>query len=438
MKKKIVAILTAMVLAVLSLFVFVGCAEGQDGKDFDLYSVYQQLVDRGEFEGTFAEFVQQYLDVEVNVDEKGTYSTAINSSLAQIVSIEVACDYRNGSGFMGTTQTFVGMGSGVIYQLDREKGDAYIITNCHVIYPSDTAVDDDGIVYNRISEPVYTAYLYGMEYADYAIPFEVVGYVMGQDIAVLKVEDSQVLKDSMAQAVTIGNSDEAAVGDSVFLIGNPLGYGIAATSGILSVENEQVAVYAADNATLLTLDAMRTDASANHGNSGGGLFDANGRLLGILFAGNNTDGTQGVNNVLPINRVKGIADAILASAQDGKTITSVKKAVMGIEVYTSDIRQDYDDQADKFTTMDTIVLSTVSDASASYGKLQAGDVIKGLKLGNYSIAVRHQWQIGDFLWHVRAGDKVSVTVERKDEDGETVRTVVEELTFTSGDFTTVA
>ncbi len=434
MKKKIVAILTAMVLAVLSLFVFVGCAEGRDGKDFDLYSVYQQLVDRGEFEGTFAEFVQQYLDVEVNWDAEKAYSTAINTSLASIVSIEVLCEYRAGGGFMGMgdKSLFGGQGSGVIYQLDKEAGDAYIITNCHVIYDNyEYSFVEDGVIYTRTNTPLkYNAYLYGLENPAYAIPFTIMGYSMSEDIAVLKIEDSEVLKNSMAQAVTVGNSDAAAVGDSVFLIGNPLGYGIAATSGILSVENEQVSVYAADNATLLTLDAMRTDASANHGNSGGGLFDANGRLLGILFAGNNKDGTQGVNNVLPINRVKGIVDSILDHC-NGSTVQSTKKVDLGITPRIDSVEQIYDNQTNKFTFKETVGIKEIGMRTPAWGKLQSGDVIISLTLGNISLDVMHAWQISDFLWRVREGDTVSITVKRGGSE------ITEQITVGSGDFTPV-
>ena len=140
--KKICTFLLVLTLIVTSLFCFGGCfdknKDGLDGRDFDLFSAYTQLVERGEFSGTYAEFVAQYLNVEVEWSENAALTTAINSSLAGSVSLKVVVEYTTSTGGIfgnqGTKKTMARYGSGVIIDLDKEQGDAYILTNCHVIY----------------------------------------------------------------------------------------------------------------------------------------------------------------------------------------------------------------------------------------------------------------------------------------------------------------
>lgn len=74
------------------------------------------------------------------------------------------------------------------------------------------------------------------------------------------------------------------VGDSVIAIGNPNAGGIAVTQGILSMESEYITMTAADNVSTVQIRVMRVDAAINGGNSGGGLFNDSGELIGIVNA----------------------------------------------------------------------------------------------------------------------------------------------------------
>ncbi len=432
------AIALAVILSVAALVVAALGSDGRDGEGFNLYSVYQQLVDAGEFDGTYSEFVAQYLNPEYTYEAGSDLGRSINASLASVVSIEVECTYtvRGGGGMPGggsSAVSFISSGSGVIYTLDREAGDAYIVTNCHVVYMNET-ITDGGATYTKSGEASYYAYLYGLEglyhdstgelyrSTDYRIKCSLVGYVMSEDLAVLKVEDSDVLKDSLAEAVTVGDSDGIAVGDEVYLIGNALGEGLSVTTGIVSVENEPILISNAAGTETLELRAIRTDSAASPGNSGGGMFDADGRLIGILFAGSSDEDAQNVNSVLPINRVAGIADSIIDAyegAGSSSAVTSVDKATMGVTVQTSASKQVYDDENNKFYTQDTLTITGVS-TGASAGLLQSGDVIRSVSLSNgegtyYTVDIDHSWQISDLLWRIRLGDTMTVSVERNGE-----------------------
>ena len=96
-------------------------------------------------------------------------------------------------------------GSGVIYSIDKEKGDAYIITNCHVIYGN-----------NKTPSKDIKVYLYGMELASYAIPATYLGGSVTYDIAVIKITNSEVLKNSYATAIEFESSDNVRVFDKVY------------------------------------------------------------------------------------------------------------------------------------------------------------------------------------------------------------------------------
>lgn len=430
------AVALALILSVVAVVVSVvsgGAKDGRNGEDFNLYTVYQELVAEGEFSGTYAEFVAQYLSPDYTFETGSETGVSVNAALTSVVSIEMECDYSTSSGspFGGGTYAFTSDGSGVIYSLDKENGDAYIITNCHVVYAS-SKITYEGATYTRSGSPTYTVWLYGQEglYYDwvtngfqqelqlfrseeYAIECSLVGYVMSEDVAVLKVENSDILKNSLATAATVGDSDKIAVGDEVFLIGNSLGEGISATTGIVSVESEVVPISNSEGDETLQIRAIRTDAAASPGNSGGGMFDKSGRILGLLFAGSSDEDSQNMNNVLPVNRVCAIADSILdAAAESGSSVTSVQKAVLGVTVYPASVRQVYDDENNKLYTHDEVTVSEVTRGSASSGKLQAGDVLLSVTLDGKTVTVDHSWQLGEILWRVRLGDTLSLLVER--------------------------
>ena len=100
------------------------------------------------------------------------------------------------------------------------------------------------------------------------------------DLAVLRVSD-EALSGSDALAAEYA---DAVVGEQAYAIGNAEGDGISVTRGVVSVLSEQITISAADEWTQISFDALRTDAAINQGNSGGGLFNERGELLGIVTA----------------------------------------------------------------------------------------------------------------------------------------------------------
>ena len=126
-----------------------------------------------------------------------------------------------------------GAGSGIIYKLDKNVGTAFIITNYHVVYGENAnnefKVCDDIKVYlcgSEINNGIDN---------DMGINAEFIGGSMYYDIAILKVTNSELLKNSIARQAKIIDSDSVYAGQSVYAVGNAEGYGISVTSGIVKI-----------------------------------------------------------------------------------------------------------------------------------------------------------------------------------------------------------
>lgn len=155
-----------------------------------------------------------------------------------------------------------------------------IVTNNHVI------ADADEIVANLADGR--------------RLPAEVIGRDTQTDVALLKVESGEPLA-----AVEFGNSDALRVGDWVLAIGNPFGLGGSVTAGIVSAQKRDIQSGPYDA-------YIQTDASINRGNSGGPLFDMDGKVVGINTAiFSPTGGSVGIGFAIPSNLAKGVIDQLL-------------------------------------------------------------------------------------------------------------------------------
>ena len=198
----------------------------------------------------------------------GTLTVAqVNEKVASsVVAIKTSAQMQSNSygGFYVTT----GAGSGVIL-----SAEGYIITNHHVI---DTATEIDVTLYNG-----------------HVYPATVVDGDPATDIAILKITPNEAL-----YAVEVGSSSGLVVGEEVVAVGNPLGVlPGTVTNGIVSALNRVLEV----NGYKRTL--IQTNTAISPGNSGGGLFDCNGKLVGIVNAKQIQEGAEGLGFAIPIDTV---------------------------------------------------------------------------------------------------------------------------------------
>ena len=291
--------------------------DGKDGKNTTIQDIYEDYCKKyGEI--SYKDFLKQYLTVSTDQT-----ATVINSCLLSCLKVytEFAVSSTIGWGIYSTTTSDIAIftGSAVVYKIDDDY--TYVITNYHVVFDSnaDATLNNNSLIARKIY-----GYLYGSEsaptktesrdennltiydYGDYAIPFEYVGGSISNDLAVLKTPTS-CIKGINPNIKAINFADEYYVGETAIAIGNPEDEGISVTQGIISIDNEYITL-AIDN-TSRSYRSIRIDTALYSGNSGGGLFDNNGNLIGITNAGNQTD--ENINYAIPLSIVKGTVENIL-------------------------------------------------------------------------------------------------------------------------------
>ena len=310
--------------------------------------------------------------------------------------------YWPGSGT--TTKQYASAGSGVIYKLDKESGDAFIITNYHVVYDASSNTS------NGISNDI-NVFLYGSEYEELAIEATYVGGSLYYDIAVLRVEDSDLIKESDVTAVEVFDSDNIVVGDTAIAIGNAQGYGISASYGIISVDSEYLTMTAADGKTEVTFRTIRIDTAVNPGNSGGGIYDDEGKLIGIVNAKIVEDDVENIAYAIPSKIAVNVAENIIDNCF-GKSNQRVLRAMLGISLSTSDSRAVYDPATGFITIKETVEVYEVSADSLADGKLRAEDVLVSVVHNGETVMINRQYHIIDLMLSVRVGDVLTFNILR--------------------------
>ena len=370
-------------------------ADGEDGTTITVADLYEEWLAQGN-QGSFNEFLKEYL----SVDAEGIYGYDVDIVQHNIMStVSVYCAFTS-------SDTELSAGSGVIIDLDKDAGDALVITNYHVVYNVEATekVSRDICLYLYGGLPGYDpdGSLGGL----CGVKASYVGGSMTYDIAVLRVENSEVLKNSLAEEAKIGNSDTVTVGEKVFAIGNAEGDGLSVTNGVLSVDSESIDLVSADEKTNISFRFMRTSAAINHGNSGGPLFNARGELIGINNAKKVQEDVENMGYCLPITQVMNVVGNILDN--NG----AVKRALFGVTVATVDSKAVWDEERGRVKIVETLQISDVSKGRIAYGKFKVGDYVLSVTIGGETTVVERSFHMIDRMLSVRFGDTVKVKVKR--------------------------
>lgn len=411
---------------------------GKDGADLNIEDVYQSYCERyGEIE--FSEFLEKYLDVNAG-DNTGVIQKSLQSAVTVYAEFCVtqSSGWPFGSTLKGLSQS---IGSGVIYEIDDSS--VYFVTNYHVVYNSSANADNGSDIGRRL-----VVYLYGSEdkdkpaqingetdelgypvldYGDYAIECEFVGGSYSNDLAVLRADKADVfaVNDSVAAASV---ADGYAVGQTAIAIGNTEAEGISVTEGIVSVEREEVLFTGGR-----TQEVLRIDTAIYSGNSGGGLFDLKGRLIGITNGGNEED--QNINYAIPLQVVRGTVENILFHATDGDDNTNgLLTPTLGIGLESQNARYVYDASEGYGKIYEDVAVATVSSRSIAAGiGIEEGDLVCAFLINGKAYEIARSYDIADLCLTLRPGDTISFTVER---DGAQVSTA--SYTLDSDDFSVIS
>lgn len=287
----------------------------------------------------------------------------------QTVGIAIA---NSNSNIFGQVSTSAVNGTGFII-----TADGYIMTNYHVIESA-----------QRSNYTVSALFKDGTSYEA-----KIIGFDADNDVAVLKIEASELTP------ATIGNSDDIAVGDSVFAIGNPLGeLDFSMTSGRVSALDRSIVT----DRNTAAINMFQFDAAINSGNSGGPVYNESGEVIGIATAKVGSSGVEGLGFAIPINDAAEIANELITKGYVSG------KAYMGVNIdsrYTSVYAQYYDMPEGAY------VYNVESGGCAEKCGLAAGDIITelgGETIGSYS-------DLSSAIKGFKAGQSTEIVVYRAGE-----------------------
>ena len=273
-------------------------------------------------------------------------------------------------------QVVSGAGSGVII-----SEDGYILTCAHVVSGADTitVILPDGTEY----------------------PGTVTGMYEEGDIAVVKIEATGL------PAAVIGDSDQVQLGETVYAVGNPGGtLSGTITDGIISsvdrtinVSLEETSNYGWNTGRTVSLEVLQTSAAVSPGNSGGGLFNSRGELIGIVNAKSSGSSQEGLGFAIPVNRAMEIGESLIndgtytdpnANMSDNDaileiTVTEINQAsgrMQGITpgVYVYEVREGGASDGklqvnDRMISVDGTIINTLEDLSGLLSEHQPGDTV---------------------------------------------------------------
>lgn len=340
----------------------------------------------------FTEAVRKVQGSVVGVNNYTTYSRNNNGYFG------FGYGYGYGYGYGGpdddqdtSRQVLQGSGSGVVVA----KG--YVLTNYHV-------VEDATMLEVTSGDKVYPAQLMGTDAA--------------KDIAVMYVEDLDI------EPVVLGDSDKLSVGDWAICIGNPLSFTGTTTVGVISALNRTVKSSATDAYGKRATNTMiQTDAAINAGNSGGGMFNVAGELVGIpsmkytgsVYSGNTV---EGIGMAIPINEAKQLINDVLAgngnvssSPADGQngnsgSVTSSGKPRIGVTV--TNLNANNYAVANGLLPNGAYVKEVEVGSPAEKAGIQVADIVVEVD----GTVVTSTTQMVSILQQKQAGDTVNVKVYR--------------------------
>lgn len=408
MNKKIKGRLSVILLTVMLLGVVLSatsCFLVGTGENYTTREEVQQMMDNTMSGNITVEGGDNY-NVTINGAEQN--HAAAGKSLLSAVSIRCIFKVTSYGSIYNpgtTTKETSSAGSGVIYKLDKNHGDAYIITNYHVVYYNQANTK------NGISSNI-NVYLYGQESEAYAIPATYVGGSMEYDIAILKVKGSRVLAQSNAVAATFADSDQVSVLDQAIAVGNPEALGISATLGYVNVDSEYIEMEGADGVTAVQMRVMRIDTAVNSGNSGGGLFNNRGEMIGIVNA--KLASSENMSYAIPSNFVKFVAENILYYC-DATELENVYRCYLGITVESSKMYTVYDEESGKVLKRERVSVQKVNAGSLADGILKEGDIINSITVDGVKYEVYRMYIVTDSMLNARVGSNVTLNVTRGNE-----------------------
>ena len=305
-------------------------------------------------------------------------SAIVEKAMPSIVAITDTMTIQQRD-FFGRTQAYQTQSSGSGIIVGKNDTELLIATNNHVV-----AGSTDLTVTFSDNKDVSAA---------------IKGTDSATDLAIIAVKLSDIPSDTMSkiQIATMGDSDNAKVGQQVIAIGNALGYGQSVTVGYVSALDRQITD---ENGIVHTY--IQTDAAINPGNSGGALIDLQGNVIGINAAKTASTEVEGMGFAIPITSAREILDGLMTK-KTREAVDEASQGYLGIQGTNIDAGTSWA----YGMPVGVYVYKIVPGGAAASSDLKEKDIIT--KFDGQSITTMEE--LKDMLAYYEGGDEITLTVQ---------------------------
>lgn len=337
------------------------------GISYYLYITYNKIDITPQYEIKRTDSTINVQTVENAVQNSQSVADMLKNVSQSVVGIS-KIKSRSNSIFSNGSINELGIGTGIIV-----SNNGYILSNCHVT-----------------GEKLSTCYV-TLENG-YTYEGSVVWCDSDLDLSITKIDAINL------SYATIGDSSNIKSGETVYAIGNPIGYEFrrTITSGIISATNRTIKIEENDTVSFMT-DLLQTDASINPGNSGGPLVSPNGEVIGINTV--KITSAEGIGFAVPINVVKPVIEKFV-------TENKFDEAFLGIYAYDKEVIP-YIAPTPNFSSGIYVVHISESSPAISSG-IQTGDIITSID-GN---TINNMIELREYIYSKSPGDTVSIDISR--------------------------
>ena len=335
---------------------------------FYIYFTYQNIeIKEPNYEASKTLSTIQEQTVEEVQENSTKIADVIEKTTQSVVGISKLKNVGN-SIFSNNTAEELGLGTGIIV---TENG--YILSNEHVTgskYSKCYVTLEDGKTYDGT-----------VMWSDTSL-----------DLSITKIEAKNL------SYVTLGDSNEIRVGETVYAIGNPIGFEFrrTVTSGIISAKNRTIKLEE-NNSQVYMSDLIQTDATINPGNSGGPLITPSGEVVGINTV--KITSAEGIGFAIPINVVKSIIESY-------KNTGTFEQATIGISAYDKEVIP-YLNNNIKFEE-GIYVAQITKNGPADNTELKEGDIILSIDGKNLSTMN----DLREYIYTKKPNDEVTLKITR--------------------------
>lgn len=357
MLKKIKNLL--IILIIISIIMF---------SAYYFYKIYNNIDISPNYEIQKVESTVPLQTVENAVQESQTVADMLENVSQSVVGISKIKTKSNSIFSSNNNINELGLGSGIIV-----SSDGYILSNCHVT-----------------GEKLTTCYV-TLENG-YTYEGSVVWCDPQLDLSITKINASNL------PFATIDDSSSIKSGETVYAIGNPIGYEFrrTITSGIISATNRTIKIEENNSVSYMT-DLIQTDASINPGNSGGPLLSVSGKVIGVNSI--KITSAEGIGFAVPANVVKPIIDKFV---KDNK----FDEAYLGIYAYDKEVIPYIASNANFSSGIYVVLIADDSPAISS--GIQKGDIITSIDDKQFNTMI----ELREYIYSKSPGDVVSINISR--------------------------